>query len=400
MPNDLNANTTKKTIDYVKTIDNIGPRFMSFLNSEYATAWRESSIKFLNQLPMAPSDFDSSLAEYSKVTETRDKELQTKLKTDVDGLLGEINRNYVKYTADLNAFKARKADGNEGNFKVSPLPILRKYANVISSKCDLKISEFKSKDTSGGDINFIYAHNIILILKKFTDYMNDMLGKIRLESPSGRSEARTSLASIFKADKISKVICGKYNPDQKDSELKIVFTKRSAVKVEKYLSTNNITSGPSNSINKTVKKDFIDFVTETNSEARSSDFKAHLDSISSSNYVVEYIDDSPPKVIFKFNAPSAPGIYYKANGNISGDKYEVTAQSPANDFIFSKKNVVDSIIKNAIGEAPLYKCKHKGKWYYYTPTQLVLNGGKLVDSSGNKFRPKNGRPASLSGMKK
>ena len=403
MPNNLDANITSKTIQHANNeslVKNLRPRFISFLNSGYSDNWKKASISFLNKIMMSDSDFSKSKGEYDKVSEVADKNLQTELKTKITGFIQSIDSDYNKFNSHLAAAKKRQSDGLEGKFIVSHIPLLKKHVNIISAKFDKEISDLNKRETSGDDRHFIVAHNVIILLNKFSNLMKTMIGSLSYGGSRRRSRENSSVSNIFSENNIVQVVCGSFKKDS-DSNFTIKFTSKSQKKVRVYLSQSEISAGTSTNITQSIKNDFIKFIKETNSANKSSDFNVFLNNIPISRYSLNYSDDSQPTIGMEFNSPSNPGEYYKYEGSaFIASAYKVENSSDSNDFVFSKKNIVENIIKKAIGEAPLYKCKHKGKWYYYTPTQLVLGGGKLTDSSGNKFRPKNGKPASLSGKKK
>lgn len=391
MPNNLDPIVTNKTIQYAKSIKNIGPRFISFFRSNYSKKWRDTSISFLKGLMMSESDLRKSEGEYIKVTEPNDKALQTNLKTEIDAFNQQIDADLSKYSQDLNAAKERKRRGLEGNFEIDYISLLAKHVKIISSKFDVKISQLNQRETSGDDKNFICAHNVILILHKFCNNMIKMIGSISYGSSRVDSEEAASSKSIFVEANMRQISFTADKPSE-ESSVAFTFTNNSSKIVRQYMLSNNITASASNTPNESVINDFIKYIDDKNSASKKDSFKNHLESIPAARYNVEFQDGSPAKVIFKFKAPPEVGEYCVIKSSVvSSSKYVVKASST---------RFVNNIIKNAIGEAPLYKCKHKGKWYYYTPAQLVINGGKLTDSSGNKFRPKNGKPASLSGGKK
>ena len=404
MPNNLDANITNKTIQYANNeslVKNLRPRFISFLNSSYSDNWKKASISFLNKIMMSNSDFSKSKREYIKVSEVADKNLQTELETKITGFIQNIDSDYNKFNSQLAAAKKRQSQGLEGKFIVSHIPLLKKHVNLISAKFDKEISDLNKRETSGDDRHFIVAHNVIILLNKFCNLMKTMIGSLSYGGSRRSSREDSSVSNIFSKNNIMQVVCGSFEKDS-TSHFTIKFTSKSQKKVKIYLSQSEISAGTSTNITQSIKNDFIKFIEETNTANKASNFKNFLDNIPISGYSLNYSNDSLPKITLEFNSPSDSGEYYIYEGGDFEAKspYKVKSSSDSNDFVFSKKNIVENIIKKAIGEAPLYKCKHKGKWYYYTPTQLVLGGGKLTDSSGNKFRPKNGKPASLSGKKK
>ena len=147
-------------------------------------------------------------------------------------------------------------------------------------------------------------------------------------------------------------------------------------------------------------KEFFSFIYEMNSANKKDEFLSFVNSLPGVHFKV--IGSGQNYNIY------AEIDFSRFEGNEVGEvlRIETLGNSSlkvqaytSNSFIY-KKNIVERIISNAIGESPLYKCRHNGDTYYYTPAQLVVNDGYIKDKDGKKFKPKNGKPASLYGRSK
>ena len=112
MPNNLDDQVMTEVINYSKEFkDKLKVNFEGFFKGGEGPAFKKESLRFLEAKRPSDSLLKKSSDEYSKVTEVADKNLQTSLKPDLDGLLQEMNSSLDKCKKNINNFKKNVEKG-------------------------------------------------------------------------------------------------------------------------------------------------------------------------------------------------------------------------------------------------------------------------------------------------
>ena len=300
--------------------------------------------------------------------------------------------------------KAQSIKNSDLIYKIISISKGEKPGQAKTDKSWAKISKELINNVYNLTTNEILRN--LLILDFFTNYIfglfYDSISNVGFVYGSSRGSSSSNSGSIFGSDPEKNINRISLSPNKpKASKLNqefiinIVVTKSWGKIITKTVSSklgleNEIKDKAQMNVNKSILKDYSSlFILASSDEKLSSWIENQTGAFIS-------ITKGREPIITLKTRECPPSSY---SGKLGAIDISYVVGSPADDFVTAKINRCQNIIKEAIGEAPLYVCTHKGKKYYYTPTQLVANGGKIKGPRG-WFKPKGGKPASLHNLNK
>lgn len=340
------------------------------------------------------SNYDREIQNYSDYIKTLGKDLL-------------VSKNYIDSIEKINMDSQKANNMKTSYFRYTVISLAKGKKNSFSSQAKTSDSYSDKSIEVIKKVSSLTSNELIknlLILKFYSDHIigsfYSMLGSFDFSYGDKNISREKSGTDIFggKSGLIGITISPKKPKSTELSKkfiISITITKKayqgSFSKAIESTPIKNMRAGADYNIPSDIQSDLAEFINKNSNDGGqriSSWISAQTGVVFNSN-AARIANSYTINITFN-QCPPESFILYDGTRE---SKYSIS--SGADDFVTSKIYRCNEIIKSAIGESPLYVCTHKGSKYYYTPSQLVLNDGK-IKGKGGWFKPKGGKPASLS----